>query len=43
MFSHGLVDVPLWNSKPAFLPWLIIALAMQLGLRTITPRPDKGP
>lgn len=43
MFGHGLVDVPLWNSKPAFLPWLIIALSMQLGLRTITPRPDKGP
>ncbi|MBP7688259.1 MAG: O-antigen ligase family protein [Thermoflexales bacterium] len=40
MFIHGIVDVPLWDSKPAFLPWLIIALAILLGLRTLTPQPD---
>jgi len=34
MFLHGIVDVPLWDSKPAFLPWLHIALAMLIGLQT---------
>ena len=29
---HGLVDAPLWNSKLAFLPWLIFALAVLLSL-----------
>lgn len=27
---HGLVDAPLWNSKLAFLPWLLFALAILL-------------
>jgi O-antigen ligase len=25
---HGLLDAPLWNSKLAFLPWLLFALAL---------------
>jgi len=32
MFVHGLLDVPLWGTKPSFLPWLLIALAIALGL-----------
>lgn len=28
---HGLVDAPLWNSKVAFLPWLLFCLGMILG------------
>jgi hypothetical protein len=41
MFLHGIVDVPLWDSKPAFLPWLLIALAMLIGLRTVArPAPE---
>ncbi len=32
MFIHGLLDVPLWGTKPSFLPWLLIALAIALGL-----------
>jgi putative inorganic carbon (HCO3(-)) transporter len=35
MFLHGIVDVPLWDSKPAFLPWLFMALAMLIGLQTV--------
>lgn len=31
MFIHGIVDVPLWDSKVAFLPWLFMALVMQPG------------
>lgn len=27
---HGLVDAPLWNSKLAFLPWLLFALCILL-------------
>jgi len=33
MFVHGIFDAPLWGSKPAFLPWLMVALAMQVALR----------
>jgi putative inorganic carbon (HCO3(-)) transporter len=41
MFLHGIVDVPLWDSKPAFLPWLLLALAMLVGLRTVArPGPE---
>lgn len=32
MFVHGLMDVPLWGTKPSFLPWLFVALAVALGL-----------
>ena len=27
LMVHGLVDAPLWNSKLAFMPWLLYALA----------------
>ena len=33
MFVHGLLDVPLWGTKPSFLPWLLVALAISLGLQ----------
>ncbi len=33
MFVHGLLDVPLWGTKPSFLPWLLIALAIAIGLQ----------
>ena len=33
MLIHGIFDAPVWGVKPAFLPWLLIALAMQIGLR----------
>ena len=32
MFVQGIVDAPLWGSKPAFIPWLLVALAVQVGL-----------
>ena len=31
LLVHGLVDAPLWNSKLAWMPWLIFALAVLLG------------
>ncbi len=39
---HGLTDAPLWGSKPAFLPWLLIALAVLLGLQTSAVSQDPG-
>ena len=36
MFVHGIFDAAVWGSKPAIVPWLLIALAVQVGL----PRPD---
>ena len=33
MLIHGLVDVPVWGGKTAFIPWLLIALAMVLAAR----------
>jgi len=32
MLVHGLVDAALWGSKPAFLPWLFVALAVVVSL-----------
>lgn len=34
MLVHGIWDATFWNSKSAFLPWLLILLAMLLGLQT---------
>ena len=31
---HGLLDAPLWNSKVAFLPWLLFALCVLLAMPT---------
>lgn len=41
---HGLVDAPLWNSKLAFLPWLLFALAQLLAARAAPsmPRSDQS-
>jgi putative inorganic carbon (HCO3(-)) transporter len=33
MFVHGIFDAPVWGARPAVLPWLLIALAVQVGLR----------
>lgn len=38
MLIHGLFDAPVWGVKPAFIPWLLIALAMLVSLRTVDPR-----
>jgi putative inorganic carbon (HCO3(-)) transporter len=35
MLVHGIFDVTIWNSRPAFLPWVLIALAILVGLRAI--------
>jgi putative inorganic carbon (HCO3(-)) transporter len=32
MFIHGLIDAPVWGAKPAFIAWLLVALAVLLGL-----------
>lgn len=37
MLLHGLVDAALWGSKPAFLPWLFVALTVTLSLRPGAP------
>lgn len=42
MLIHGLVDAALWGSKPAFLPWLFVALAVVLCL-TRAARPERRP
>lgn len=42
MLIHGIFDVPLWNTKPAFLPWLLIALAVQVGLSAAVSKSDVG-
>lgn len=40
MFVHGIFDAAVWGSKPAFLPWLLIALVVQVGLQTALPPLD---
>ena len=32
MFVHGLVDAAVWGAKPAFVAWLLLALAVLLSL-----------
>ncbi len=39
MFIHGLIDAPVWGSKPAFVPWLLIAL----GVLLVINRPHTAP
>jgi putative inorganic carbon (HCO3(-)) transporter len=34
MLAHGLFDATIWNSRPAFLPWVLIALSVLVGLRS---------
>ena len=36
MLVHGIFDAPVWGSKPAFLPWLLVVLSVQVGLRAAT-------
>jgi putative inorganic carbon (hco3(-)) transporter len=33
LLVHGLFDAPVWGVKPAFVPWLLIALSMLVSLR----------
>jgi len=33
MLAHGLLDASLWGTKLAFLPWLLLALAVLLGMQ----------
>lgn len=37
MFIHGLIDAAVWGAKPAFVAWLLVALAILLSLNQ--PRP----
>ncbi len=39
MFTHGIFDVPVWGARPAVLPWLLIALAVQVGVPTSPDKP----
>ena len=34
MLIHGMIDVPMWDSKLAFLPWLLFALIVNLQFRS---------
>jgi hypothetical protein len=44
MLIHGLFDAPVWGVKPAFIPWLLIALSMLVSLRTADRRqPNEAP
>lgn len=43
MFLHGIFDAPLWSSRPAFLPWLFIALAAVVGLRAARATVESEP
>jgi putative inorganic carbon (HCO3(-)) transporter len=43
MLVHGLFDVTIWNSRPAFLPWVLIALSVLVGLRPTEPAPTTSP
>ena len=38
MLVHGLFDAPVWGVKPAFVPWLLIALSMLVSLRAADRR-----
>jgi putative inorganic carbon (HCO3(-)) transporter len=33
LLIHGIFDAPVWGVKPAFIPWLLVALALLVGLR----------
>lgn len=44
MLIHGLFDAPVWGVKPAFIPWLLIALSMLVSLRAADRLPpDEAP
>jgi hypothetical protein len=34
MLVNGIFDAPVWGTRPAFMPWLLVALSAQVGLRT---------
>jgi putative inorganic carbon (HCO3(-)) transporter len=34
MLVNGIFDAPVWGTRPAFVPWLLVALSVQIGLRT---------
>jgi putative inorganic carbon (HCO3(-)) transporter len=44
MLIHGLFDAPVWGVKPAFIPWLLIALSMLVSLRSVNRwQPNEAP
>lgn len=40
-FVHGLVDAATWGARIGPLPWVIVALAVQVGLQATTSSPDE--
>lgn len=38
MLIHGVIDAPVWGSKPAFVVWLLLALGIQLGIMPSTTK-----
>jgi len=46
MLVHGIFDATIWNSRPAFLPWVLIALSVLVGLQDAgqaAPRSGSSP
>ena len=41
LFVHGLVDAAIWGARTGPLPWVIVALAVQVGLQAIAPSPNE--
>lgn len=41
LFVHGLVDAAIWGARTGPLPWVIVALAVQVGLQATAPSPDE--
>ena len=35
MLAHGIFDATIWNSRPAFLPWALIALSVLVGIGAV--------
>jgi putative inorganic carbon (HCO3(-)) transporter len=43
MLVHGMFDATIWNSRPAFVPWVLIALCVLVGLQeALQPAPRSG-
>jgi putative inorganic carbon (HCO3(-)) transporter len=43
MLVHGIFDATTWNSRPAFVPWVLIALSVLVGLQDAgQPAPRSG-
>lgn len=40
MITHGLVDAPLWGTKPSFVAWFFMGLAAMLYVHSLNLAPD---